>query len=511
MREQADVRHGVARCVEALRARRCGRCGSRRRARGRGRRRRCGRAPACASNFAPVAARKPSLPPVWSWCSWVLRICVIVQPRWRAVPEHSCQSSGSTASASPVSSRRSGNGNCARRSRARAARRSRRLPAVPAGSGSRGVPDPGRSGSASSPAASVVFADAVGAEAAAVTRQRVDARGFKSPRRDPRPRRRSGRLPRAACARRSTPTGPYLTALLQQLAHALVRDAQSGSSGFGWPSSLASTVMPWCAGRGASQLGDACADLRLDRPAGARSAIRAADVLRRRLERLLPQAEVAARFRRVEQSICAATAPGRVQLGGDAPAHALVALHPASPATAAASTGRARCAASRTRVVRDAPESHVAGAILDHAADARQRPSRFAAVSKPSCSMPADDSRPADHCAARRGTGPTRRMLASREPTMPGLPTRMPPTPRGTPPVAFWRDHRRLSDTPRHAPPAAATPALAVRPSSAREDHLRCSCHERAVDEPSASLAAGSARRSGCSTVAAISSTGSTT
>jgi len=52
---------------------------------------------------APVAARSPSLPPIWSPCSWVLRMWVMVQPLRRAAACTDCQSRGSTAMASPVS------------------------------------------------------------------------------------------------------------------------------------------------------------------------------------------------------------------------------------------------------------------------------------------------------------------------------------------------------------------------------------------------------------------------
>ena len=56
-----------------------------------------------AITLAPVAATTAALPPVWSWCSWVLRICVICQPFTRAALRHFSWSSGSIASASPVS------------------------------------------------------------------------------------------------------------------------------------------------------------------------------------------------------------------------------------------------------------------------------------------------------------------------------------------------------------------------------------------------------------------------
>ncbi len=63
------------------------------------------RAPArwWAITLAPVAATTAALPPVWSWCSWVLRICVICQPFTRAAFRHFSWSSGSIASASPLS------------------------------------------------------------------------------------------------------------------------------------------------------------------------------------------------------------------------------------------------------------------------------------------------------------------------------------------------------------------------------------------------------------------------
>jgi hypothetical protein len=63
------------------------------------------RAPArwWAISFAPVAAMTAALPPVWSWCSWVFRTCVMRQPRTLAADRHLSESSGSIASASPVS------------------------------------------------------------------------------------------------------------------------------------------------------------------------------------------------------------------------------------------------------------------------------------------------------------------------------------------------------------------------------------------------------------------------
>ena len=57
----------------------------------------------CAITLAPVAATMAALPPVWSWCSCVLSICVICQPRTLAALRHFSWSSGSIASASPVS------------------------------------------------------------------------------------------------------------------------------------------------------------------------------------------------------------------------------------------------------------------------------------------------------------------------------------------------------------------------------------------------------------------------
>ena len=54
-------------------------------------------------NDPVVAATTAALPPVWSWCSWVLRIWVMRQPRTFAADKHFSESSGSIASASPVS------------------------------------------------------------------------------------------------------------------------------------------------------------------------------------------------------------------------------------------------------------------------------------------------------------------------------------------------------------------------------------------------------------------------
>ena len=42
----------------------------------------------CARIFAPVCRTTASLPPVWSRCSCVLRICVIVQPSSFAALRH---------------------------------------------------------------------------------------------------------------------------------------------------------------------------------------------------------------------------------------------------------------------------------------------------------------------------------------------------------------------------------------------------------------------------------------
>ena len=39
-------------------------------------------------NAAVVAATTAALPPVWSWCSWVFRICVICQPLALAAARH---------------------------------------------------------------------------------------------------------------------------------------------------------------------------------------------------------------------------------------------------------------------------------------------------------------------------------------------------------------------------------------------------------------------------------------
>jgi hypothetical protein len=57
----------------------------------------------CAITLAPVAATTAALPPVWSWCSCVLRICVICQPLSLAAARHFWWSSGSMARASPLS------------------------------------------------------------------------------------------------------------------------------------------------------------------------------------------------------------------------------------------------------------------------------------------------------------------------------------------------------------------------------------------------------------------------
>ena len=53
--------------------------------------------------FAPVAATIASFPPMWSKCSWVLRIWVTSKPRSFAFARHFSWSRGSTARASPVS------------------------------------------------------------------------------------------------------------------------------------------------------------------------------------------------------------------------------------------------------------------------------------------------------------------------------------------------------------------------------------------------------------------------
>ena len=60
-------------------------------------------APWWASSFAPVASIIARLPPVWSSCSWVLRIWVIAHPSSLATARHFSWSSGSMASATPLS------------------------------------------------------------------------------------------------------------------------------------------------------------------------------------------------------------------------------------------------------------------------------------------------------------------------------------------------------------------------------------------------------------------------